>query len=160
MPTSTYTPLATVTLGTATTSVTFSSIPSTYRDLILVHNGTSSNSDVNSVIARFNSDSGNNYPGLNMTADGSGSSVSYTINGIPVNYTKNVVGSGICQIFDYSATNKHKTAIARHNSGGSDVRAISGRWANSAAINSITLVIDTGLSFSTGTIFSLYGVIS
>jgi hypothetical protein len=161
MPTPTYDLIASTTLAATTSSVTFGSIPATYRDLILVHNGTSSNTaGVNSVIARFNSDSGNNYPGINMSADGSGSSVAYTISGIPVNYTDNVLGSGICQIFDYSATDKHKTAIAKHSNGGSNARAIVGRWTNLAAITSITLVVDTGANFITGTTFNLYGVIS
>ena len=44
MPTPTYTPLATVTLGTSAASVTFSSIPATYRDLILIFDGTGSGS--------------------------------------------------------------------------------------------------------------------
>jgi hypothetical protein len=42
MPTSTYVALATTTLGATAASVTFSSIPATYRDLVLVYNGTTS----------------------------------------------------------------------------------------------------------------------
>jgi hypothetical protein len=61
MPTPTYTPLATVTLASTASSVTFSSIPATYRDLVVVHNNFGTvNNDANSNF-RFNGDSGSNY---------------------------------------------------------------------------------------------------
>jgi hypothetical protein len=43
----TYTPIASITLGATATSVTFSSIPSTYTDLILVMNGSSTSDRAN-----------------------------------------------------------------------------------------------------------------
>jgi hypothetical protein len=67
MPTPTYIPLATVTLGSADSSVTFSSIPATYRDLILVLNGT--RSTTSGVRARANADAGANYPMVYMDAE-------------------------------------------------------------------------------------------
>jgi hypothetical protein len=57
MPTPTYTPLATVTLGTTAASVTFSSIPATYRDLIFVLSGLGGSANIT---LRYNGDSGSN----------------------------------------------------------------------------------------------------
>ncbi len=162
MPTTTYTPLATVTLGSSASSVTFSSIPATYRDLILVHNGTSSNSDVNTILARLNADSGSNFFQVAMTGDGSAtSSFTFTGTGISAGLTRSAqVSVNITQIMDYSATDKHKTALSRHNNSAQALRAAATRWANTAAVSSIVLVIDSGATFSSGTIFSLYGIVS
>jgi len=74
MPTPTYTPLATVTLGSATSSVTFSSIPATYRDLILIFDGTRTGN--NNVQYRFNSDTGTNYSTVIAAGNGSGTTSS------------------------------------------------------------------------------------
>jgi len=52
---STYTPIATQTLSSAVTSVTFSSIPQTYTDLILVMNVTNSSATVYKAL-QFNTD--------------------------------------------------------------------------------------------------------
>ena len=55
----TYTPIASITLGAATSSVTFSSIPQTYTDLIVIFNGRT-DGDENTNL-QFNSDTTNNY---------------------------------------------------------------------------------------------------
>jgi hypothetical protein len=158
MPTPTYTPLATVTLGTATSTVTFSSIPATYRDLILVINGTVSSSGA--VRIRFNSDSGSNYPVVVMYADSSGpqsvtATASFIDGGVFASSESNY---SINQIMDYSATDKHKTVLTR--SGRNSVIANAGaeRWANTAAIT--TVEVSHSASYNTATTFNLYGVIS
>ena len=58
---------------------------------------------------------------------------------------------------DYSATDKHKTVLIRANHPGETV-ACAGRWANTAAITSIT--INTASTFVIGSVFSLYGIVS
>jgi hypothetical protein len=161
MPTPTYTPLATVTLGTATGSVTFSSIPATYRDLILVLDGTRTGN--NNIQFRFNNDSATNYSWV--VAAGNGSSAdSYTesLTFIPVAayvLQTNTQLNTIFQIMDYSATDKHKTALGRFSQAGSSVSMVAGRWANTAAITSIRVFTGNN-DFGTGTVMSLYGVIA
>jgi hypothetical protein len=161
MPTPTYTPLATVTLGSSASSVTFSSIPATYRDLVLIHAGTSSNASANTILARLNGDSGSNFFQVAMSGSGSGtSSFAFTGTGVSSGFSfSGEVSSNTTTIMDYSATDKHKTALSRHNLSGS-VRAAATRWANTAAVTSIVLVMDTGATFSSGTVFSLYGIAS
>jgi len=71
---STYTPIATTTLGSAASSVTFSSISGAYTDLVLVGAGTlASNLYLN---VKFNNDTGSNYSRTELYGDGS-SAASY-----------------------------------------------------------------------------------
>ena len=110
MPTPTYTPLATVTLGTAASSVTFSSIPATYRDLILVVNATTSADGIPSL--RFNGDSGNNYSehGLSSTGSVIGSGATSSFNRgfcgslATAEQASEIFSSGVIDILDAYAT--------------------------------------------------------
>jgi hypothetical protein len=56
---------------------------------------------------------------------------------------------------DYSATNKHKTVLARGGPGNELVRASATRWNNNNAINRITVVF---AALNAGTTLSLYGI--
>jgi len=157
MPTPTYTPLANITLASAASSVTFSSIPATYRDLILVLNGVES---ANQYIAvRFNSDTGSNYSYVRMIDGPASASGTETFGrlgaGNPT--TRFMV---IAEIMDYSATNKHKTWLTRTDIPANAVGAIAGRWANTSAITSINVLTTTADTYSIGTTFALYGIVS
>jgi hypothetical protein len=160
MPTPTYTALATVTLGSAASSVTFSSIPATYRDLILVFAGPVSSNDTLGL--RFNSDTGNNYNSVSMNGNGS-SATSSSWTSVSSGYF-GALGTGqnnaIIQVMDYSATDKHKTFVSRSNSQDNQLRAHATRWANTAAITSVIFTSFGGVNYQTGSTFSLYGVIA
>ena len=161
MPSPTYTPLATVTLGASASSVTFSSIPATYRDLVLVHTGTSTNTSANSLQVRLNGDSGSNYPGVLMASDkGTVNSASFTSSGLICGLTINTGPNvNIAQIMDYSATDKHTASISRDNAmPDSRIRATASRWANTAAVTSLLCRIDSGANFNAGSTFALYGI--
>jgi hypothetical protein len=160
MPTPTYTPLATVTLGTAAASVTFSSIPATYRDLVLVLNCRVVSGD------RFprgiiNADTGSNYARVAMQSDGLGAfSNTGTDAFLTLGNANTTFGyTSLTHFMDYSATDKHKTVICRSGVPGLQIRAIANRWANTAAITSIRVQLD-GSSYDTGSTFSLYGIVS
>ena len=163
MPTPTYTALANITLGTAASSVTFSSIPATYRDLVVVFNGTlTSNSGIT---VRNNGDSGSNYPMVIMRNDGASGTFSGTDTGNGYYATWNAATSGtriafILQLMDYSATDKHKTALWRNQydafGATSRVEAFAGRWANTAAVTSVAVVA----ALASGSTFALYGIAS
>jgi hypothetical protein len=160
MPTPTYTPLATVTLGSSASSVTFSSIPATYRDLILVVDPTTAAES--RLHLRFNGDSGNNYNFVRAVgySGGTFSDTSSNVSEIRNTIEFNLRGPGISHIMDYSATNKHKTVLQRGNSKTGDEPSMgAGRWANTAAITSIFCGLNTS-TFSSGSRFDLYGVIA
>jgi len=160
MPTQTYRPLATVTLGSSASSVTFSNIPATYRDLILVSNGKSGTGTEVSLLLRPNNDSGN---GSRVLMQGDGSSTlsiadSAGIFGgfLPSSSSSNAVD--IVNIMDYSATDKHKT-ILRRGDAPAFTSAHAFRWASTSAITNIVLIVTTQ-SIGAGSTFSLYGVIA
>jgi hypothetical protein len=76
------------------------------------------------------------------------------------NFISSSQGVNTVQVMDYSATDKHKTLLARASYAGNQAQAAAARWASTSAITSITLFMDAGRSFATGTTFSLYGVIA
>jgi hypothetical protein len=166
MPTPTYTPLANVTLASSTASVVMSNIPATYRDLILVFNG-GANPNNQDLTYRFNGDTGSNYTSVVMSGNGSATiSSTFSDTSMRLHYyailSNDLNGTAVASVMDYSATDKHKTVIARTNktTGGSfqGADAGAGRWANTAAITSVTFMVPT--NFTVGSTFSLYGVIA
>jgi hypothetical protein len=166
MPTPTYTPLANITLGSSATSISFSSIPATYRDLVVVVNGSFTGS--HGPYMRFNSDTGSNYSNLIMANDvGTPFSAQEVATSFYGSWTANLSGArytGVFQVMDYSATDKHKTALWRTNYTSSAsaqiVEAFAGRWANTAAITTLTVGASATNGFATGTTFALYAIVS
>ncbi len=158
MPTPTYTSLATVTLGGSDAEIIFGSVPSTYRDLIIVIAGTASAGTSPSL--RFNSDGGSNYNNIRMFSNPSTySSQAFTDSYGSMGFMNTEQTQVRIQIFDYSATDKHKVAIGR-NSNTDTLRLEATRWANTAAITSVSVRMDGGATYSTGTVISLYGIAS
>jgi hypothetical protein len=152
-----YVALATTTLGSSAASVSFSSIPATYKDLILILDGTVN--DFVNVLVSLNGDGSNVYSRLQMTTNGSTASSGsgthpglYMVFGAP---SERVFAQ--MQLMDYSATNKQKTALSRGYTFGSETAARVLRWPSNAAVNSMTVTAQTG-TFLTGSRLSLYGV--
>jgi len=159
MPTPTYIPLQTITLGSAASSVTFASIPATYRDLVLVINGAMPTSG-GEVYARLNSDSGSNYSAVRMTGNGSSSSsAALTSNRLGFFYTTgSELANVIVSLMDYSATDKHKTTLSRGSqAAGRGVAAWGSRWANADAVTTIAIYHEGG-DYPSGVTFSLYAI--
>ena len=162
---STYTPIATYTATGSVASYTFSSIPSTYTDLILVAQTiVSSGASFSDVFLRFNGDTGSNYSNTYLL----GLSPSSAVSGRAANVT--VADSGyltsnsgnpntrIIQLMNYSNTTTNKTVISRGSSVNSgQVISYVNLWRNTAAINSIILFPQSG-NYAAGTTFTLYGI--
>ena len=156
---STYTPIATTTLGSAQSSVTFNSF-SGYTDLVLIANTTAAGNQ--NILLRFNSDSGTNYSYTRMTGAASATSnressidainlynSSASLNG--------VMATTIIQVMNYANTTTYKTVLGRGNGGANEVNAQVGLWRSTSAITSLTLSIFT-TNFSAGSTFTLYGI--
>jgi hypothetical protein len=152
--------LATITLGSAASTVTFSSIPATYRDLRLVIQA-SSPADTADIVARFNGDSGANYSLVQMYGNGSTatSSASSGQTELYFGYYNTTQGMVQLTVFDYSQTDKQKSALSRSDLPGALVFARAGRWASTSAITSM-LIYPTYGQFAAGSTFSLYGIVS
>lgn len=151
------TALANITLQASSSTVTFSGIPSIYRDLIISLSGTSPFNG--QIRVRANSDSNTNYTQVMVWGDGasygsgSGSTNGFRLQWIPVNvqYTTEAT------IFDYSSTDKHSTCVSRY--AGGEIGMVASRWANTAAITSLTFFHEGG-DLNAGTRISLYGRIA
>lgn len=162
MPTSTFTPLANLTLGSSAASVTFSSISGSYRDLILVWNGKMVSSG-DAVRVFLNTDTGSNYSSVWMqgsgstTNSGSESTGGFRVGGAAVGLTTTGSDTILFNLMDYSATDKHKTAITRYSGADTEVVALAGRWANTAAVTTVRISGVVG-NFAAGTSVALYGV--
>lgn len=155
MPTSTYIALQNITLSSNQTEVTFSSIPATYRDLVLVYNGTNSNSSAGMEIY-LNNDTGNRSWVWMIADSGGASSGNSTVFNF---FGTTSLAASIMHIMDYSATDKPKTLLWRDNVDGA-VRANAGRWSSTAAVTSVKIARTAGQTIQTGSTFALYGIVS
>jgi len=160
---STYEKIATNTLGTAASSVTFSSISGAYTDLVLILNlkAVSGSSAYPKIV--FNSDTAANYSVTFITGDGStatsgrvANSVGY-ITGYTVESSTEFNFNGIYSIQNYSNTTTYKTTIGRCNNAAGHTEAIVNVWRNTAAINAVS-IINNGVNFAIGSTFTLYGI--
>jgi hypothetical protein len=155
----TYEPIQTQTIGTATASVTFSSIPQTYTDLVCVINGRTT-ADANLTL-QFNSDTANNYSVVVIYGNGS-SALSVRQNNVAsiglggISSASQEQGTNITHIFNYANTTTNKTILARANNSGF-VQLRVGLYRSTSAITSATITSD-GTTFMTGTTFTLYGI--
>jgi hypothetical protein len=162
---STYEPIATSTLGSAVVSFTFSSIPQTYTDLVLVCNLKASASPTYMSV-RYNGDTGSNYSRVGLT--GNGSSASSELRSNRTSFEADMGGAqtdtdfryvNIFNLMNYSNTTTNKTVINRANNASSGVDAIVGLYRSTSAISSITLATHNGSNtWSIGSTFTLYGI--
>ena len=162
MPT-TYEPIATQTLGANTSTVTFTSIPGTYTDLVLVAVfGSSAGMDI---WTRFNNDSGSNYSSTRMATNSTNptvvfGSISASITGIQprtsANQQTNVTTILRQNVMSYASTSVNKVVIGRYDYPAQTETHV-GTWRNTAAITRIDFVSD-GQQFTTNSIFTIYGI--
>lgn len=156
----TYEPIATTTLGSAASTVTLSSIPSTYTDLVLVFggkNGSGVNYEINT---QLNSDTGSNYSYTNLRGNGT-SAVSFresSITSFRLFYTENTMGNAIVSFNNYSNTTTYKTYLSRSNSPSYSTDAVVGLWRSTSAISSISMTVAGSGQFQIGSTFTLYGI--
>jgi hypothetical protein len=156
---STYTPIATTTLGSAAASYTFSSIPSTYTDLVIVVQGAQSGGSGDFIGLQYNGDTGTNYSNTYMLGNGSAAS-----SGRASTYTNARFGAfysdqdtAIVNIQNYSNITTYKTALGRSNSAGNNTIAMVNLWRSTAAITSVKVLIEAN-NFASGSTFTLYGI--
>lgn len=158
----TYEPIATTTLGSAASSITFSSIPGTYTDCKVVLRAVLDGTTASSFRIRFNSDTGTNYSRTGLSGNGTSASsfASTSATGIVFG---GVDTSGFFVIFDVFsyAGSTNKTVLLEQNmdnNGSGSVGRIVGLWRNTNAITAIELSTLSG-DFPSGTTATLYGIL-
>ena len=162
----TYEPIATQTLVSDSATVTFSNIPDTYTDLVIIGSARSTRSAANDDIRmRFNDDTNNNYSatmirGTGATADSARDTNQSYIGRLEIeadSATSDVFTSININLISYSNTNVFKTVIGTSSSSTSSIRKIAGLYRSTNSINIITLYALNG-SLKSGSTFSLYGI--
>jgi hypothetical protein len=162
-----YESISTVTVGAGgSSSVTFSSIPSTYQHLQVraTYQDTSA-SGVQNQFFRFNGDSATNYDWHYIFGDGSSPTVNASLSassifaGQVITPNNSNFATSIIDILDYKDTNKYKTTrglYGNDQNGSGRILFVSGLWRSASAINSI--VFTTGANFAQYSSFALYGI--
>lgn len=162
----TYESIATTTTTGNAATVTFSSIPGTYTDLVLICAYGTSNANNNAPYIEYNSDAytNNKYSSTRLLGNGTTASSSrrtpdpfYITDGIIVSGNVNETFS-IIQIMNYASTSINKSTLCRNNQAGSGVEILAAAWENTAAISTITLKNLSTYYFINGSTFSLYGI--
>ena len=157
----TYEPIATTTLGSAAASYTFSSIPSTYTDLVLVASTKNSVVTVNGLFIRYNGDTSTNYSSTYLYGNGTSA-----VSSRNSSQTQGIVGwdgttnftPTIISIQNYANATTYKTALSRSNEPSARVAAWVSLWRSTSAITSITLTSESPANFAIGSTFTLYGI--
>ena len=167
-PSGSYESIATTTVGSGgQATITFSSIPSTYKHLQLrcLARGSTGTLDAQSVM-RLNSDSATNYSYHRIYGDGTAGSdgaanQTHGMAGINAGASSlaNTFAVAVVDIFDYANTDKYKTVrvLTGYDQNGSGaVYLWSNSWRSTSAVSSIT--ITTSANFSQYSSFALYGI--
>jgi len=159
---STYTPIATQTLGSAAASVTFSSIPQGYTDLILITSiKTTSAAADGAITCTVNGDTGSNYSHTALYGTGS-SALSFR----SPNMTKLFFGRWgnaqyavtKTQFQNYSNSTTYKTVLSQGGNTTDYIFEWVNTWRSTSAITSMELKVDDASNFALGSTFSIYGI--
>jgi hypothetical protein len=164
----TFTLIESKTLSSNTSSITFSSVPQTYDDLVLIASAKSTGTrTATGVNIQFNSSS-SNFSGIRIYGDGS-SFGSYSSG----NFAMAVVGTQTAAnftfsnseiyIFNYTSSSAKPysvCSVTENNGGDALADFTAGLWSDSTAISSITLITDTPGSeyLTSNSTFYLYGI--
>jgi len=163
MPT-TYEKIATTTLGSANSTITFSSISSAYTDLRLVFNG----SPVSSTYLKmqFNSDTATNYSWTYLSGSGSaansgsGTSSTFILAAAQSSSSSAYPSLSSIDIFSYAGSTFKTvlTSYAGDYNGSGLVNANVSLWRSTSAINTITIFYNTG-NIAASSTATLYGIL-
>jgi hypothetical protein len=170
---SSYESIASYTLGSNTTTITFNSIPSTYASLQLRILSASTRAASANLNIQVNSDTGNVYTRHELYGDGTTATSAGAVAGgvTTANIARstggdsgsNIFGVSIIDIHDYASTTKNKTmrSFFGINNNALSTEYIGLRsvlYIGASAITSLTLTSASSTNFLTNSVFSLYGI--
>jgi hypothetical protein len=158
----TYEAIATQTLSSSQTTVTFSSISQEYTDIIAVLNLTSVGDNMLGRVGNGSIDTGNNYSSTRVGGNGSSasssrsSSTSYLIFDGSA-YLNTARATYVIQYMNYTNNTTKKTILARGNNSSVGVDAVVLTWSSTSPINTISFNSSSN-QYLTGSTFTLYGI--
>lgn len=167
----TYEPIATTTLGSSASSITFDSIPGTYTDLRIILSSTADNGQ--NITLRFNDSSGTVYSGTFIVGQGSPST------GSQRNYDSTYLYIGnestastntnprldMIDIFSYAGSTFKTVLMAtskENNNASASANSVeigAGMWESTNAITKIVFLWSGTNNFKSGTTVTLYGIL-
>jgi hypothetical protein len=174
VPSLSYDSIATTTLGSNTATITFSSIPATYKHLQVRIWGYNNSGSDRTLYLQLNSDAGSNY--RNHYLAGTGAAISAAADSaattgiLPYNGPSSATGFNgdstkasvvIMDILDYTNTNKYttvRTIGGWDGNGSGQIYLSSGLWMNTAAVTNLYFQLPYSTLFGTGTKMALYGI--
>jgi hypothetical protein len=161
----TYDKIATTTLSSAVSSFTFTSIPQTYTDLILISSALGETGVSYIECLQFNGSTNgtysNTFAGGYVSSSGSNrnTNVDYIfaahLNGY---FTTGVPMTGVTYINNYSNTTTFKTTFSRGGSPATDSAMMAGLWRATLAIDEIKIFLQSTTNLQAGSTFTLYGI--
>ena len=169
-----YESIATVTVGSGgSSSISFSSIPSTYKHLQIrgiLRGSRASGNDILGI--QFNGDTtSSNYGSHRLIGDGASAAASFQATSTysstwasdmpAASATANIFNGVFIDVLDYTNTSKNKVgrSLGGYDANGSgDMYFGSQLWLSTSAVTSITLVPVFGSGFAQYSTFALYGV--
>jgi hypothetical protein len=162
MATNTYVALDKITLSSATNTLTFTSIPQGYTDLVLVVSGQFA-SGTDYPVYQFNGDTSSNYSDLALRGTGSAAQSGGAGNRVFTSVSSYGATSSQPFVFytnfmNYSNTTTHKSCLSRWSNAATETGENAGLWRSNTAINSIRVYSLSGNNFIVGSTFSLYGI--
>lgn len=172
VPASNFESIATLNGNGSSTTLSFTSIPSTYKHLQLrgiLRESSGGGSNDTFMGVRFNNDTGSNYSLHYLIGDGASASagagastsLGYPAIGVQNSAGANIYGASVFDILDYANTNKYKTTRALtgdDRNGGGAIALISSSWQSTTAINRIDIYSKDGQALSSYSSFALYGI--
>lgn len=158
----TYEPIATTTLTSSTSTVTFSSISATYTDLVVVTQivGTTGSN----IGLRFNNTAGSGYSNTTINGNGTSASTARDTNSayIPIDglgYPSSGHNSTvITNIPNYANTSVFKTLVSQSSNPQNGTSVIVGLWQSTTAINRLDFFVAASGNMGAGSTFTVYGV--
>jgi hypothetical protein len=165
--------IATAIVTTATPTISFTSIPATYKHLQIrgiTRDARSVNvNTLNMRVGNGSIDSGNNYANHHLDGDGStavsGAAISNTAVGLMIepggSSTANAFSGYVIDIFDYKNTTKYKTVRALGGTnvvGSGNINIVAGAWMSTSAVTNIEFFNNGGFNFVQYSQFALYGI--
>lgn len=169
----TYEPIATITLGSAASSIEFTAIPGTFTDLVCVLTGRTDRTATADEALLFrlgngSADSGSNYSLTNLLGNGSAALSQRASNQTSAEWgrmnpsaSSNTTPSmAILQVMGYANTNVFKTAlgISAASAEANPVARYVALWRSTAAVTNLRLAPALGPNFVAGTSASLFGL--
>lgn len=165
----TYTLIASNTLSSSAASVTFSSIPSTYTDLVIRYSARGA-SNIDTVTLRVNSDSTVLYSYRSLQGNGSAATSSNDGGGdtqsvlpygvVNSTYTASTFSNGEIYIPNYTVSQNRQIGTFQtqeNNSTTSGIATTATLYRSTTTISTLTLYGSAG-SFAAGSSFYLYGI--